>query len=175
MNMKPGWRRPFFSGLRIAIARGPLIRDLRPRRPKHKGLRHPYPNGITRRRNWGELANYLLKCERGSHTLTDRQRFHALYGAPLIHLALIAALWIGALVPPLRMLTAYSASALTLIDLPFVTFGTMALTYYFHYEVLAIIWQIVAGSLWWYFLSWLLFRFRNRKVQDVVQSRATET
>jgi hypothetical protein len=99
--------------------------------------------------------------------LTDRQRFHALYGAPLIHLALIAAMWIGVLVPPLRLLAALSGSALTLIDLPFVTFGTMALS--FHYEVLAIIWQIVAGSLWWYFLSWLVFRFRNRKVQGVVQ------
>lgn len=99
--------------------------------------------------------------------MTDRQRFHALYGAPLIHLALIAAMWIGVLVPPLGLLAALSGSALTLIDLPFVTFGTIVLS--FHYEVLAIIWQIVAGSLWWYFLSWLIFKYRTRKLQTAAQ------
>lgn len=96
----------------------------------------------------------------------DRQHFHALYGAPLIHLALCLTVYSGFIVPRLQFL-GILGTIVTLIDLPFVTFGTIALS--FHYPLLAIILQVVGGTLWWYFLSWLLFRFRNRKVQGVVQ------
>ena len=39
--------------------------------------------------------------------LTNRQRFHALYGAPIIHLILVAAMWAGVYVPSLRMLALF--------------------------------------------------------------------
>jgi hypothetical protein len=91
----------------------------------------------------------------------DRKRFHALYAAPLIHLTLYVAMWGSALTPRLQFL-GLLGSVLTIIDLPFVTFGAVALS--FHYPLLANIMEAVGGTLWWYFLSWMFFKLNSKRV-----------
>jgi hypothetical protein len=112
-------------------------------------------------------APSVAKLCRGNAASMDRKRFHTLYAAPLIHLTLYVAMWGSALTPRLGFL-GLLGSVLMLIDLPFVSFGALALS--FHYPLLANIVEAVGGTLWWYFLSWLLFRFTNRKVQSIPQS-----
>jgi hypothetical protein len=64
----------------------------------------------------------------------------------------------GYVVPRLQFL-GILGTIVTLIDLPFVTVGTLML---WRYPLLAYIWIVVAGTLWWYFLSWLFFRLKSR-------------
>lgn len=64
----------------------------------------------------------------------------------------------GYVVPHLQFL-GILGTIVTLIDLPFVTVGTFML---WRYPLLANIWIVVAGTLWWYFLSWLFFRAKSR-------------
>lgn len=92
-----------------------------------------------------------------------RKRFHALYGAPIIHLALCLTMYSGIIVPRLQFL-GILGTVVTLIDLPFVTFGTIALS--FHYPLLAIICQVVGGTLWWYLLSWAFFTLNSKRASQ---------
>jgi hypothetical protein len=89
----------------------------------------------------------------------DRKRFHALYGAPLIHLALCLATMIGAFVHQLYLLS-LCGTILMFVDMPFVTAGSAMLAW--HYPLLGAIWMVVAGTIWWYLLS-LLFAYMFKK------------
>jgi len=69
----------------------------------------------------------------------------------------------GVVVPRLQFL-GILGTIVTLIDLPIVSPITIILS--LHYPLLALIWMFVAGSLWWYFLSWLFFRLKSKPVSQ---------
>ena len=80
---------------------------------------------------------------------TTRNRLRWIYWPPLVHLALGLIALLGYVVPGLDFLGVLF-SLLTLADIPvsFVTVGPA----FGNHGVLAGIWAIVAGTLWWYLL-----------------------
>ncbi len=76
-------------------------------------------------------------------------RFRWFYWPPLVHLSICLIAMLGYIVPSLQF-TGILMSLVTVADIP-VSLVTIALAFSQH-GVLAGIWAIVAGTLWWYLL-----------------------
>jgi hypothetical protein len=90
-----------------------------------------------------------------------QSRFSSVYWPPLIHLAICLVSMLGYLVPSLQFL-GILGSLLTIADFP-LSIVTMMLAYSQHGE-LAAVFEVVVGTLWWYFLSWMV-QFLAAKVR----------
>ena len=91
------------------------------------------------------------------------KRFPWFYWPPLVHLAICLIAMLGYIVPSLQF-TGILMSLVTIADIP-VSFVTVGLAFSQH-DVLAGIWVVVAGTLWWYLLcrtaAFLAAKIRSR-------------
>jgi hypothetical protein len=81
-----------------------------------------------------------------------RNGFRWVYWPPLLHLAICFIALLGYVAPNLQFL-GILWSLVTIADMP-VSMITIMLTFS-HHEVLAGLWAIIAGTLWWYLLCWV--------------------
>jgi len=89
--------------------------------------------------------------------------FRWIYWPPLVHLAICLAASLGYVAPSLQFL-GILWSIPTIADIP-VSMVTIILTFS-HHGVLAGLWAIVAGTLWWYLLCWVA-EFLAGKIRGV--------
>ena len=78
----------------------------------------------------------------------SQKRFRWVHWPPLVHLVISLAPLIGYIVPPLQFLGILQ-SVLTITDFPL---SLVAIILVWQHGVLAALWTIVAGTLWWYLI-----------------------
>ena len=86
-----------------------------------------------------------------------RIRPRCTYVLPGVHLAICLVSYLGLLVPSLSNL-AIAFEALFVLDFPI---SVVAFMLAWKYQVLAYIWIVVVGTLWWYLLGLGISKFRQ--------------